>query len=94
MMMPVIEIAKTALRIRHAGLDVEIKRQESVIRKDLKRVGIDSEKAEGDDDLVIEAVVTGICSKMAETQEKRDEYAEAYRIQIDGLRKNRGYKSV
>jgi DNA polymerase III delta prime subunit len=92
--MSVIEIAKTGLRIGHSGLDAEINRQEGVFRKDLKRMGIKPEKAESDDDLIVEAVVTGILSKMADTQEKRDKYAEAYRIQADELRKSRGYRSV
>lgn len=90
--MSVIEQIKTAKRIRHSGLDSEIDRLIDTARADMKRVGINSDKAEGDDDLIIEAVVTYVLGKLADTPERGAKYKESYRLQIDELRKSREYK--
>ena len=90
--MSVIEQVKTAKRIRHTGLDSEINRLINTARASMKRAGVKSEKADSDDDLIIEAVVTFVLGKLAETPELRDKYEESYRIQIDERRKSEAYR--
>ena len=80
MMVPVIEQIKTAKRIRHSGLDSEIDRLVKTARANIKRAGVREDKANSDDDLIIEAVVTFV------------KYEESYRIQLDELRKSEGYR--
>lgn len=88
----VIEQIKTAKRIRHSSLDSEIRRLVKTARANMKRAGVCEEKANSDDDLIIEAIVAFALAKLAETPEMQDKYEESYRIQIDELRKSEGYK--
>lgn len=88
----VIEQIKTAKRIRHSGLDSEISRLVKTARANMKRAGVCEEKANSDDDLVIEAIVAFALARLAETPEIQDKYEESYRIQVDELRKSEGYK--
>ena len=92
MMVPVIEQIKTAKRIRHSGLDSEIDRLVKTARANIKRAGVREDKANSDDDLIIEAVVTFVLAKLADTPEMSDKYEESYRIQLDDLRKSEGYR--
>lgn len=92
MMIPVVEQIKTAKRIRHSGLDSEIDRLVKTARANMKRAGVCEEKANSDDDLIIEAIVAFALAKLAETPELQDKYEESYKIQIDELRKSEGYR--
>lgn len=92
MMVPVIEQIKTARRIRHSGLDSEIDRLVKTARANIKRAGVSEEKANSDDDLIIEAVITYALARLADTPEMRDKYEESYRTQLDELRKSEGYR--
>lgn len=91
--MSVIEKVKTAKRIRHTGIDTEINRLDKVARANMVRAGVNEEKANSEDDsLIEEAVVTFVLSKIADTPEMQQKYEEAYRLQVDELRRSRGYK--
>ena len=90
--MSVIEQVKTAKRIRHNQLNSEIYRLIATARASMERAGVKREMAQSDDDLIIEAVVTFVLGRLAETTELRDKYEESYRIQLDELRKSEAYR--
>ena len=60
----------------------------------MERAGVKHEKAQSDDDLIVEAVVTFVLGRLAETTELRDKYEESYRIQLDELRKSEEYRCI
>lgn len=92
--MSVFEQVKTAKRIKHSGLDSEINRLIRTARASMERAGVKHEKAQSDDDLIVEAVVTFVLGRLAETPELRDKYEESYRIQLDELRKSEEYRCI
>lgn len=92
--MSVFEQVKTAKRIKHSGLDSEINRLIGTARASMERAGVKHEKAQSDDNLIVEAVVTFVLGRLAETTELRDKYEESYRIQLDELRKSEEYRCI
>lgn len=90
--MALIDEIKLAKRINHNGIDSDIRRLIGVARAEMIRVGIDEDMANGEDDLIKEAIITRTLGALAETPELRAEFKEAYRIQIDELRKSEGYR--
>lgn len=84
--------AKTVLRISHNKLDDEILRLIQTARRDLIRVGVKEEKANAENDLLIDqAIVTYCLMNLAESERKAELYKISYESQIDGIRKNRDY---
>lgn len=91
--MSLLNTVKTAKRIRHNDLNTEIERLISVARDEMVRAGIDESKANDENDsLTTQAVVTFCLYSLAETEELEGRYLRSWEIQLDSLRKSRGYK--
>lgn len=82
-----LEMIKTAARIMHDKLDVEIVRHVGAAKRELVRRGVPETLADGDNPLVVEAVVTYCLGKLAEDIDKAEYYERAFDIQTDGIRK-------
>lgn len=88
------ETVATALRLSEKAkekLMPEIKRQVKNARLDLIRVGVSEVKANENEGLIEEAIVTYCLSKLG-PEDKREAWAESYESQADALRKSRIYR--
>lgn len=86
--MAMLETVKQAARISHNALNFEIVRLESVARSELIRAGVPAEEAKSSNELVEQAVITFILSKIGSTEKEREENKESFIYQIDNLRKH------
>lgn len=86
--MALLDTVKIAKRIRHPRLDDEIRRHIATAKAELIRVGVDENVVKDGGDLVEEAIVTFCLMKLADDPKERDDLGEAFRIQVDNLRKS------
>lgn len=86
--MAILDTVKIAQRIRHDKLDDELTRQIAAARLELSRVGVSETRANSDDGLIIEAIVTYCLWKNAENSDYIEKYRAAFALQADGLRKD------
>ena len=84
----IVDKVKLALRISHNLLDSEISDVIASAREDLKRAGVDSEKAEGDDEIVETAIKTYALVYYASDDKDAERYQKSYLYQCDCLRKS------
>lgn len=89
--MALLDTVKTAKRIKHDKLDAEITRLISAARAEMKRAGVSETKAQEDDDLINQAIVT-YCLMELSTGDVHDQYERSWGIQVDQLRKSEDYK--
>lgn len=89
--MALLDTVKTAKRIKHDKLDAEITRLISAARAEMKRAGVSETKAQEDDDLINQAIVTYCLMEMS-TGDVHDRYELSWNIQVDQLRKSEDYK--
>lgn len=88
------EKVKLALRISHDLLDGEITDVITSARMELQRAGVNSEKAESDDEDVVTAIKTYALSYFASDVKDADRYSESFKYQCDCLRKSYGVENV
>lgn len=79
---------KLALRISHNLLDAEISDVIASARAELKRAGVDSDKADGDDEIIETAIKTYALAYYASDVKDADRYQESFKYQCDCLRKS------
>lgn len=79
---------KLALRISHTLLDAEISDVITSARQELVRAGVNSEKAEGNDEIVETAIKTYALAYYASDVKDAERYQESFKYQCDCLRKS------
>ena len=84
----IVDKVKLALRISHTLLDTEIADVITSARQELKRAGVDSAKAEGDDEIVETAIKTYALAYYASDVKDAERYQESFKYQCDCLRKS------
>lgn len=85
-----VATVKRTLRINHTLLDADIATAISEARLELVRAGVSDEAANGSDPLVERAILT-YCQKEFSNVDKVEKYEEAFRVQLDNLRKTPAY---
>ena len=85
--MATLDTVKTALRIRHQELDGEITRLIGAAQASMVRAGVAPIIVQTGGQLVTQAIVTYCLMNMTEEKGLIDKYAEAYDIQVDGIRR-------
>ena len=97
-----IDVAKqsviNALRISAASaeaLDSEIDRNINVARAELLRAGCSRDLSDGDNDLVISAIVS-FCQMAMGSNDRHERYKEAWLFQVENIRKStiEAYESI
>lgn len=86
--MTTLATVKTAKRIRHTQLDDEISRLINTAEAELIRLGVSENTVTAHGSLVKEATVTFCLMKLEDDLKLRQEYAEAFRIQADQIRRS------
>lgn len=89
--MALLDDVKTARRIHHDRLDGEIIRLISTARAEMIRAGVSDTKAQENDDLINQAIVTYCLMEMS-SGDVHDQYERSWSIQVDQLRKSEDYK--
>ena len=84
----IVDKVKLALRISHNLLDAEISDVITSARLELKRAGVDSDKAEGDSEIIETAIKTYALVYYASDVKDADRYQESFKYQCDCLRKS------
>lgn len=79
---------KLALRISHDLLDSEISDVITSARSELKRAGVNSEKAESDDEIIETAIKCYALAYYASEVKDSERYTESFKYQCDCLRKS------
>ena len=79
---------KLALRISHNLLDSEISDVIASARSEMIRAGVDSEKANGDDEIIETAIKTYALNYYASDVKDAERYQESFKYQCDCLRKS------
>lgn len=79
---------KLALRISHNLLDAEISDVIASARKELIRAGVDSDKANGTDEIIETAIKTYALAYYASDVKDAERYQESFKYQCDCLRKS------
>ena len=89
-----LEIIKTALRISHTKLDSEILNTIEVARAELIRSGILDDKANSEEDKLINEAIKTYCLFSYSNNDKMSEgYFNSWQYQVDNLRKSNGYRA-
>ena len=88
-----VATVKRTLRINHTLLDADIATAISEARLELVRAGVSDEAANGSDPLVERAILT-YCQKEFSNVDKVEKYEEAFRVQLDNLRKTPAYNGT
>lgn len=88
-----VATVKRTLRINHTLLDADISTAISEARLELVRAGVSEEQANGSDPLVERAILT-YCQMEFSNVEKIEKYEEAFRVQLDNLRKTPSYNGA
>ena len=81
---------KRQLRITHTLLDNDIDATITEAREELVRAGVSETAANGEAPLVERAILT-YCLAMFSNETKAERYEEAFRVQLDNLRKSLDY---
>ena len=84
----IVDKVKLALRISHTLLDAEISDVIASARAELVRAGVNSEKANGDDDIVETAIKTYALTYYASDVKDAERYQNSFSYQCDCLRKS------
>lgn len=79
---------KLALRISHNLLDAEISDVIASARSELIRAGVDSDKANGTDEIIETAIKTYALGYYASDVKDAERYQESFKYQCDCLRKS------
>lgn len=79
---------KLALRISHNLLDGEITDVIASARAELKRAGVNSEKADSDDEIIETAIKTYALAYYSSDVKDAARYQESFKYQCDCLRKS------
>lgn len=82
------ETVKKALRITHNMLDSDIQRTIGTARSEMIRAGILADKAESDEDLLVQEAIITYCLWV---YREDDRYFQSWQYQLDNLRKSAGY---
>jgi len=90
----IFDKVKLALRISHNLLDAEINEVIASARLELKRAGVNTEKAEGSDEDVETAIRTYALAYYSSDVKDSDRYNESFKYQLDCLRKSYGVENV
>ena len=85
---------KLALRISHNLLDSEITDVITSARMELKRAGVNTTKAESDDEDVVTAIKTYALAYFSSDTKEAERYSESFKYQCDCLRKSYGVENV
>jgi len=85
-----VATVKRTLRINHTLLDGDISTAISEARLELVRAGVAADVAAGEDPLVERAILT-YCQMEFSNVNKIEKYEEAFRVQLDNLRKTPEY---
>ena len=83
------DTVKQALRIKHNKLDDEIARLVETAQDEMIRAGVDESVGTEGGSLVKQAVVTFCQMNMTEEKDLIDRYADAFRLQVDDIRKSK-----
>lgn len=83
----ILEKVKLALRISHDELNDEIEDVINSARQEMKRAGMNPQKADSDTELVETAIKTYALAYYAPVKEA-EKYTESFRYQLDQLRKS------
>lgn len=80
---------KNTLGIRHNLRNNDIEREIKWAKAELARVGVPESIAnETNHPLISEAIICGVCSRMASNDKMREEYKEMWTVAKDELRKH------
>ena len=82
------EKVKLALRISHDLLDGEISDVITSAREELKRAGVDSDKADSNDEIIETAIKTYSLAYYSSDVKDAERYQESFKYQCDCLRKS------
>ena len=85
----IMDKVKLALRISHTLLDAEITDVIASARQELKRAGVNPDKADGNDEIIETAIKTYALAYYATTKDA-ERYEESFKYQCDCLRKSFG----
>lgn len=85
---------KLALRISHNLLDSEISDVITSARLELKRAGVNTEKAESNNEDVVTAIKTYCLAYFSSDDKDSERYGESFNYQCDCLRKSYGVENV
>lgn len=85
--MTLLERCKLALRIKHNKLDEVISEDIDTARLEMRRAGVSEETANSDHKLVCMAISAYVQMKEG-NEDKRNLYEEAWRSQLDEIRKS------
>lgn len=86
--------AKVALRIAHDKLDEAIRMEIEAAQAEMIRVGVAESAVRNDEDPLIRRAVITYCKYEHESDiKKKDAYERSFKIQLDNLRRSRGYRS-
>lgn len=88
----ILDDVKARLRISHTKLDNDINGTIKTAKAEMIRLGILPSKAENDEDPLIAEAIKTFCQKQYTDDEKKQEmFTLSWEVQVDGLRKHRGY---
>lgn len=83
----IVDDVKLALRISHNLLDDEITDVIASARQEMIRAGVETEVANGTDELVETAIKTYAIEYYTRDVNEADRYARSFQYQLDNLRK-------
>lgn len=90
--MAMLDKVKLALRISHTALDSDITDTIKTARLELIRAGVLVEKANSEDDELIDMALKTYCLYVYCNNDKiKDKYLESWQYQLDNIRKSDGY---
>ncbi len=93
--MAILDKVKLALRISHTTLDADITDSINAARLELKRAGVLAEKADANDDDLIDMAIKTYCLYVySNSEKKQDGYLKSWEYQLENLRKSEGYGYV
>lgn len=84
----IFDKVKLALRISHNLLDAEISDVITSARSEMIRAGVDSDKADGDDEIIETAIKTYALAYYSSDVKDSERFQESFKYQCDCLRKS------
>lgn len=90
-MIGVLKRCKNNLGISHNKLDCEIRARIATGRKELKRLGVTNEKANSNDELVVDGLIAFTCMKLASDKQEREGWERSWDIISTSLKNSSEY---
>ena len=91
--MAILDDVKLALRITHTKLDDDLSAKIEAAKNELVALGVEPSVVESENDpLVLEAIKTYMQYKYTRDDKEMENYYNSWVVQVDKLRKTKGYK--